>query len=304
MKNAFKSFVGDFESILILLPKDPIFDQVAAGLSLYLSLSSGRKEVSVVSPSPMLVEFNRLVGVDRVSNEVGNKNLVVKFNGYDAQSVERITSDVEGGELYLRVIPKPRVLPPKREQVEFSYAGVNCDLAILVGGTHERHYPMLSGEDIQKLKLAHVGVEGIEMPQSREVVSFAKPASSVSEVVAGLVKELVEEFDQDIASNLLMGMYEGSKSFSSPQVTHETFQVAGELMKAGGRHVAETRVGQARPMVPGMGGVGMMPMAPVGPMQMPVGRPVLEKPGVESTNPNPPAAWMQAPKVYKGNSLS
>jgi len=289
--SSFKSYVEGLKSVIVLLPKEVYFDQVAAGLALYLALAekSGR-EVAVVSPAPMLVEFNRLVGVDKVTSELGNKNLVMRLDGYEVDHVERITSDVEEGELCLKVIPKPNAQPPKREQVAFSYTGVSAELVIMVGGANEKHFPALESRDLLDVKLAHVGVSDLELSTKREVVSFARPASSVSEVVGSLVQELLDELNEDIATNLMMGMYEGSKSFSDPAVTHETFRMAGELMKAGGRHIPK----KAEPptMFP-KGGVQMMPMQGAA-----MEKPTLEKPDVEQAGT--PRSWMQTPKIYKG----
>lgn len=304
MKDSFKTFIEGINTILVLLPVDPQFDQVAAGLGLYLGLSAKKgREVMVVSPSPMVVEYNRLVGVNKVSDKMGNKNLVVRLAGYEVEKVERITSDIEDGELFLKVVPKPNMTPPTKEQVVCSYSGVNAEVAILVGGENEKQFPALAEKDLLDVKLAHIGTEGIKLPAGRQVISFARPASSISEVMAELVCEVVEELDHDMATNLLMGIYEGSKNFSDPGVTQETFLTAGELMKAGGR-VAPKVEAKAR-MFPR--GAGMM--MPVGQAMgqgqmtaMPLDRPNLEKPDVETTEP--PRAWTQTPKIYKGTSVS
>ena len=97
MDNSFKSLLEEAKSILILLPLRPFFDQVAGGLGLYLALRES-KEAAISSPSEMVVEFNRLVGVNKVTNELGNKNLVIKFSDYQATGIERVSYDIENGE--------------------------------------------------------------------------------------------------------------------------------------------------------------------------------------------------------------
>ena len=81
MENTFKTAVDSANSILILLPTNPDFDQVAAGLSLYLSLMGG-KNIQISVSSPVTVEFNRLVAVNKIATELGNKNLVISFYDY------------------------------------------------------------------------------------------------------------------------------------------------------------------------------------------------------------------------------
>jgi hypothetical protein len=143
MENNFRSYLDSARSVLIILPKKPYFDQVAAGLSLYLALL-GKKEVDIVCPNPMLVEFNRLVGVDKVKSELGNKNLVIRIANYKASDVERVSSEVKNEELYLTVIPQPGVNPPLKDQVMLSHSGVSADLIILIGG---RRLPQLPKKD-------------------------------------------------------------------------------------------------------------------------------------------------------------
>ena len=287
MKDSFKTFLTGYKSALIILPREPYFDQVAAGLALYLFLK-GKMGVSIVCPSPMLVEFNRLVGVDKVSTEAGNRNMMVRFNGYNAEDIERVTYDIEQGQMYITVIPKTQVMPPKKEQVEISYAGVAADVAVLIGGASEKHFPLLGSEDLAGVEIVHVGIGEVSLGEGRKAVSFARPASSISEVVYELIMQNGEgEIDQDMATNLLMGIYEGSRNFTHPMVTGDTFRVASELMKAGGRMVRAEQERVQRQLEPTAAPLEVVP---------------LEKPAVEATKA--PSAWMQTPKIYKGTSVS
>ncbi len=94
MNDSFSSLVDSATSVLIILPSKPYFDQVAGGLALYLSLRE-KKETAITSVTPMTVEFNRLVGVNKVANELGNKNLTIKFIDYRANDIERVSYDIE-----------------------------------------------------------------------------------------------------------------------------------------------------------------------------------------------------------------
>src|SRR3989344_5719320 len=100
MENSFRQIVEESKSILIILPNKPYFDQVAAGLSLFLSLR-GSRNTQITSVSPMTVEFNRLIGVNKISQEVGNKNLVIRFTDYKASDIERVSYDIEDGQFKL-----------------------------------------------------------------------------------------------------------------------------------------------------------------------------------------------------------
>lgn len=280
MNNSLSSLIETAESVLIILPKSPRFDQVAAGLSLFLSISD-RKETAIYCPSPMLVEFNRLVGVNKVTTELGNKNLVVKFVGYPAKDIERVSYDIEKGEFRLTVIPKPGLVSPKKGQVQLFYSGVVADTVILVSGKIPEHFPALPTKDLARSKLAHIGTRAISLPTGQEIISFAQPASSVSEVVATLIKESGLAIDTDIATNLIMGIEEGSKKFTSAEVTAGTFEMMAYLLKAGGRRLPEN----------------------VRPKRILTPTRIARKSTEEKGTRGPPKSWLE-PKIYKGTTIS
>ena len=250
MGDSFKQFIDSAESVLILLPSRPYFDQVAAGLSLFLALD-GKKSVNISSPSPMVVEFNRLVGVDRISKDLGNQNLVIKFSSYPTQNIERVTYDIENEEFKLSVIPKPNMTAPRKDQIELSYSGMSSGVVVLVGGANDSHFPELNSDELVSAKVAHVGTHTFSSNSKRSIISFAKFKSSTSEVMAGFIKELNGEFAKDIASNLLSGMHEGSKNFSHSQVDSNTFKLASVLMESGGSYsVRDERANLKKPTTP------------------------------------------------------
>lgn len=240
MENTFQQLLDNSKSILIVLPKNPYFDQVAAGLGLYLGLKD-KKDVSITSSTPMVVEFNRLVGVNKIAGEVGNKNLVIKFSNYQADSIERVSYDIEGSEFKLSVIPKPQVTPPREDQIMVSYSGLSVDTVILIGGANESHFPQLSQKEFAGAKIAHIGIQNLTS-DNLNIASYSRSSSSVSEIVADILYSANIELNQDIASNLLAGLYEGTKNFGSNHVTENTFRVAADLKAVGADHSTKDKV--------------------------------------------------------------
>ncbi len=288
MEKSFHALIEESKSILILLSKDPYFDQVAAGVSLYLALKN-HKDVTIACPSPMLVEFNKIVGVNKVTPDIGNKNLVVKLKNYNPDNVERVTYDIDPtGEMQLVVIPKVPERPPTKEQVLVTYAGVSADTIILIGGINDSHFPVLSSKDLLEAKIIHIGTKDFHGPQGREILSFAEGASSVSEIVAKIIKENGVTLDQDLASNLLMGIHEGSKGFTRSEVTAATFKLAAELVEAGGRNVQTFSPAPQFQFSP-------RPAIDTNPLERPQG---------ETVTPPAPKSWTQPPKIFKGTSIS
>lgn len=286
MENSLKSIIDSSKSVLILLPTKPYFDQVAAGLALYLAIRQD-KEAAITSPSPMIVEFNRLVGVNKITQELGNKNLIIKFSDYKASDIERVSYDIENSEFRLSVIPKPGVSAPLKEQAQLSYSGISADTAILVGGVNDTHFPVLSSSDLAGVKLVHIGPRPLSTSPGKSVISLARPASSVSELVAGLIKESALKLDSDIATNLVMGIEEGSNKFSSSDVTSETFQIFADLMRAGGQRLNHAPFVQRK----------SMPGSP------PPARFQQATEVKRQDSKDAPKDWLQ-PKIYKGTSVS
>jgi hypothetical protein len=300
---SFSTLLSSSRSILILLPTTPYFDQVAAALSLYLSLKS-QKEVMIAASSPVMVEFNRLVAIDKVVTELGNKNLLIKFSGYKADNIERVSFDIDGDEGYLKIIPKPGIMPPQKETVELSYAGLAADLAILIGGGNETHFPALNTKDFLDVKLAHIGVRNLHLSGEKPLHSFARQASTISEALWGLLKDSQLPLDSDIATNLLMGIEEGTKSFTSPETTADTFQTFAELLRHGGRRVLKQEMPKRQNFPPGsIPGEAPIPVQPQQSQPVVEEAPVIGQPVTAPAmggKPGVPRSWFES-KIYKGS---
>ncbi len=317
MENSFKSLIDKSKSILILLPTKPYFDQVASGLSLYLSLRD-KKDVAIYSPASMTVEFNRLIGVNKISSELGNKNLVIRFIDYKATDIERVSYDIENSQFKLTVIPKQRIIPPSKDQIELSYSGVSVDTVIIIGGANESHFPALSGKDLVGANIVHVGIRDISLASGKNYISFSRPASSISEIVADLIKESGGILDQDVATNLLMGIELATNNFSDATVSADTFLILSALMQSGGKRLGSQASVQRNDFP--VGAIpGSLPKVNVNnqpntnqtnndnrpqfikkPENI-VSLPTEQK--LEDEDKNPPTDWLK-PKIFKGTSVS
>ncbi len=277
MDNSLVNLISSATSISIILPDKPLFDQVAAGLALYLSFA-GKKEAAISCPAQMVVEFNRLVGVDKISSDLGSKNLVLKFKNYQATDIERVSYDIENGEFKLTIIPKAGLPSPKQEQVEFSHAGIGSDTIILMGGSAETDFSTLSSGKLAGSKVLHFGTKVLESSTDKNIMSFARPASSLSELTAQIIGECNLTMDADIATNLIAGIEEGSKNFQRDEVTADTFQIVSGLMRVGGQRMSKNIL------------QGNFPAGSI-PGQVP------------TEVKKAPADWLE-PKIYKGTSVS
>lgn len=274
MESSLKTIVQQAKSILILLPPNPGFDNVAAATSLFLALSQEEnKEINLYCPTPMLVEVNKLIAVNKIKNELGNKNLSITFENYNPQGIEKVSWDIDNGRFKLTVVPKSNVTPPNEDQVIVSYSGVAADLAILIGGKSENDFEIIKSEDLAKVKLAHIGIAQLNVT-NRTMASLATASSSISEATANLIKAAGYKIEADLATDLLMGIEEGTHTFSTGSVDANTFALVADLMRAGGKRVSQQNVSQ-REFAPAM------PTMPS----------------------NVPPSWTE-PKIFKGTSVS
>ncbi len=307
MDNGFSSLIDSAASVLILLPVNPNFDTAAAGLSLYISLQDSKRP-TINCPSPITVGLNRIIGVQKITSDLGNKNLTIKFRNYDANNIEKVSYDIINSEFNLTVVPKTGLVSPTKEQVDMSFSGFSADLVILVGGASDADFPILASEELAGAKIIHLGNR--QLASSREVMSFARAGSTVSEVVASIIKDNnLMEIDPDVATNLVMGIEEGTANFASGEVTPETFEIFAYLLRSGGRRTPRTKLSPmgfppgAIPTQPYVQSVASSKQQVVGAQQIPQEVDANDIEGTAETEAdiNPPDDWLQ-PKVFRSSA--
>ena len=297
MEESLRSIIDSASEILVLLPQNPNFDTAAAGLALYLSFA-GQKSSHISSASPMTVEFNRLVGVNKIKDELGGKNLTVRLVDYPAKNIEKVSYDIVNDEFRLVVVPKDGVNPAGADLVHLSYSGAGADTVILIGGTRDSDFPPLSSNELAKAKKVHISVGQLETTQDLGILSFARPASSNSELVASLIKETALKMDADIATNLLAGIQKSTGSFSNPETTADTLEIGAYLMRNDAKRELPESVRPRFPFPPG-----------AIPGQFETLRKARDISGVETapgSDQGAPKDWLQ-PKIFtsnKGTSVS
>ena len=303
MDNSFKTLIDSTSEILILLPDKPSLDQVSAGLSFHLSLVGSGKNVTISCPVPMTTEFSRLIGVDKVISNSGDKNMSIKFINYEATNVDKVSYDIVDGQFKLTVSPKASFKSPTKEQIEIGYSGISAEFVILIGGESVDSFSILKNPELAKSKIIHISNKYlVNENKDLQILSFAKQASSVSEVVTSLLKEGGFVIDPDIATNLLNGIEMGSRNFQSEGVTSLTFELFAELLKLGGQRVKKVLSGPfpqgSIPTKPYTQQVNQLPINPV--IQ---DRQMTPEEAEQELDQEIPPAWSE-PKIFTGTSVS
>lgn len=294
--------------LTVVLPVNLNQDKVAAALALYLSLKKTNRQVSLVCSQPMTVEYSFLVGVDKVKNKLSGRNLVVSFD-YLEDSIEKVSYNIENNKFNLVIQPKEGYPPLSTEKIEYSYSGEQSDMIFIIGAS--------SFEDLGEIYFTHKTFfqegETVNINISQEAKSFAKinlinpQMASLGELMALFLSSLKMPFDEDIASNLLLGIEKATNNFSLDKATPMTFEAVALCLRAGGRKPHQEFVEPtATPLV------SRTPFANPNTLHQGGVSQHRETPGVkeektekmkqaETTKPKPSPDWYR-PKIYKGNT--
>lgn len=278
------------QKILVLLPKNPQFDQVAAALSLMLSFEAAGKSVSAVCPSPMTVEFNHLVGVNKITDQAQGSDLVVSFN-YSAQDIERVSYNDDGNRPNVVIQPKVGAPPLNEKQALFSYAGQSAGLIITIG-IRDKNQLSLSGVEAGSNFVVNLDTHPSNS-QFGNLNIVDHQSASVSEVVLGIINGLGLRLEADIAQNLIDGIWAGSKGLSDPRSGADTYEAVAICLRSGARKPEKSFPGKP-----------VFSLAPKKPAEQPQEKPqTTTEEKTKTGTDKPPADWFE-PKIFKGTSIS
>ncbi len=277
------------QSVLVAAPQKPKFDKIASALALYLSLKKAGKTAEVACPDEMTVEFSPLVGVDKINQRLGGKNLIISFD-YVEDSIEKVSYNIENNKFNLLIQPKAGFSPLSTEKVNYSHSG-GSDLILVVGAQKLEDLGSLYAEG--KNSYAQRPVVNIDIDskntQFGKINLFNPAASSCSEIIASLISTLKLPIDQDIATNLLLGVEEATQGFTAPGASASTFEIAAFCLRAGGRRIKVPKAPEVKPQKP----------APLSPM--PSGVSAKTPPKEPENKEKPSADWFE-PKIFKGST--
>lgn len=235
--NVFKELLSTVRSVVVMLSNSANRDTIAAGLALYLSLVELQKSVTIAYPKPPLVGLSHLVGVNKLVQNLGNKNFVISLD-YTEGSIEKVSYNIEGNKFNLVI--EPRVGAPvfSEKNVSYKYSGINADLIITLGASTKellgKYYsdnkqlfdekPVVTFDHVASTTAGAYGK-----------INVTRGASSISEVMTYFLKTAELPINSDIASNLYDGLLTGSRNFTASVVSADTFEAAAYLLRQGAR---------------------------------------------------------------------
>lgn len=285
-----QELIDPVNQILILLSKGVNFDQVSASLALYLSLKKAGKQVSIVSPEPMRVEFSRLVGVDKVTDKLSGADLSLTFD-YPLEGIEKVTSSETDGKLNLMIKIKPGNLPISKEQIIFSPAGASGDVIITLGVRKYEGLGKIYSDNKEFIEQKPI----INIDNNSQNSGFGKlnlvdsDASSLTEIVASLIAGVNLPADADIGSNIIQGLEVSTNNFQSLKANANTFEAAAFALRIGGRRSGSESVSTST-------------STPIKEENVPEEKKEETVVNQNSVEVSPSPDWFE-PKIYKGSTL-
>ncbi|OGE25393.1 hypothetical protein A3H85_00335 [Candidatus Daviesbacteria bacterium RIFCSPLOWO2_02_FULL_40_8] len=308
------------QNILVVLPSNCGVDCLSSGLSLYLALKNYGKSVSIASESVLKVSESNLYGIGSIQNTLptnGTGTWVLKIGGVVGSDnkplFEKVDYNLEGSDLKMKfpIIPGQQFVPT---HITPSFEGSNFDLIFTVGAVNLESLGDLYTQHQEAF--AKSFVVNIDNSQANSQFGNSKiidsVAATLSEMVWQILDDLKVSIDQDIASNILAGIYSATSNLQG-RVTAETFEVMARALRAGGKQ-PESQISEvAQPITAPENGFDFTQMyqpSTQADFADPASHTHEREPGTELTysgneieeNVTPEEDWL-TPKIYSGKSL-
>ncbi len=246
-----KNLLPTAQNILITLPSNSDIDKLSAGLSLFLALEAAGKNVSIACDDTIRVGQAHLFGIDHVKITIPSSNsgnLVLTLEGVASingtiPALERLDWYAENNNLNLvfHVLPG-QTFQPVRITPQYQTGGFN--VIFTVGANSLSALGQIYQSNPQAFSNAHIvnidnQTTNSNFGQTNIVDSIA---SCVSEVMGNVITDLGYVMDQDMATNLLAGIFDATQNLTNPKVSADTYLVVANCLKVGGKKPEATSV--------------------------------------------------------------
>lgn len=236
---AFLQKVSESSGGTIVVSSSPSLDLMAAGLSLYLGFKQAKKDFKIVCSTPTTVAFSHLVGVDKVASKLSGKSLTVSFD-YQEESIDKISYHIDDNRFNLVIQPRPGAEPLSTKNVNYHYTGESGLIIVLgalnltdIGGLYNENKEVFEKASLVSLMVGQTA--GFGQPR----LTFPA-ASSYAEGSLSVLRGANMRVDEDLASNILQGIYQATQGLAVPGLTADTFEAVAFCVRVGGRWPIES----------------------------------------------------------------
>lgn len=236
------------QNILIALPVSATVDELAAGLSLFLSLETAGKEAAIVTEGIIRVGHTNLFGVGEIQSKVpetAGGDFVITLEGVAATgadgkgsvpSLEKLDYYTQGSNLnlVLKVLPGQKFEPTGMTS---HHEGQGFNLIFVLGAANFSELGSLYNTNQQLFSGTHLvnidNAQGNTQFGATNVVDGG--VSSISEIISQLLPVLGLPINGDIATNILSGIFAATSDLQKRNTGADTYEAVAQALRAGGQ---------------------------------------------------------------------
>ena len=246
-----RGFLDQTNDLGIVIGSHQSLDTVASALALYLSLSQSGKKVQIISKKEPTVEVSNLVGINKVTeNFVGNTNKLVVSLPYIKGEVEKVlftefpnSENPTNINFHLTAAEGKSITPFNNSDVKLLWEGGSPSAVITLGvGSVDE---LMGTVEANSVKMVNIdNFQG----NSRfgDIILVDEAFSSLSEIVAKIIKDLNFPIDMDIAQNILDGVLFATRNFTKQNTSPLAFEAASAAMYQGAQRKADEQPSQRK----------------------------------------------------------
>jgi len=302
------------EQPLIVVSPRGTFDDLAAGLALYLSVKNLGKKPSIYANVPTVDEARRLYGVGEIGSVKNQKNLVITVQNA-VKSVDKVSYFLDSeSRLNITIHALPGGPGVSKEDISFDNLPALADIVFAIGFESKMELEqIITPEQLNNPNVLTISINRSSMSQKIAQIDVVDNESmSMCETITDMIQKLALPVNEDISYNLFSGISFASDNFSPAKSTQRSFQLAGWLIKfgAGKSSMAaslpsEPRFYKAQTFAPqrtssrsvtAKSVIGDLPPRQNFPSQEQDAASNLPQPTSQSNKD-----WLRPPKIYKGS---
>ena len=223
------------EQPLIVVSPKGTFDDLAAGLALYLSVKNLGKKSSIYANVPTVDEARKLYGVGEIGSVKNQENIVITVQNA-VKSVDKVSYFLDSdNRLNITVHALPGGPGVSKEDVSFDNLPTLSDIVFAIGFESKMELEqIITPEQLNNPNVLTISINRSPMSQKiAQIDVMDNESMSISEAVTDMIQKLALPVNEDIAYNLFSGISFASGNFSPAKSTQKSFQLAGWLVKFG-----------------------------------------------------------------------
>jgi nanoRNase/pAp phosphatase (c-di-AMP/oligoRNAs hydrolase) len=219
-----KNLLSNAKTALVVVPQINV-DSVGSALALALLLKKSNIETKVFSPQKTDANYQKLSGLELLTDTVKQNDLIVSLN-YPTDQIEQVSYNDDGGRLNLVVKTKENSPKIENNQIIINNQPSTADIGFMFGDESSL------GPNASIVNKGNwVFISPVDINKSWAKASIIDPDAPFSEIFTFLLPMLGLRLDADSAKNLLIALRVATQSFSV-NVSPETFEAGATCLRA------------------------------------------------------------------------